>query len=165
MNYLFWTIYKADYYTEGARNSAKSNQVTAENRSGTTNVEEPTEVSPVLYNRAAPQQQKALRIEYFKSIDRDALVQATIEQWEHLGYEQSEIDRWAEPLVGIWPNVEPGSTLTLLIGEYGQSQFYFNNELIGTINTDTFGPAFLSIWLSENTSEPVLRKQLLGLNR
>jgi hypothetical protein len=143
MSYLFWTIYKASYYVgTGEKPLAESN-----------------------LTQEKPKEVKALEIEYFKSIKSDALIRATIDQWQHLGYKENDINQWATPLINIWPNVEPGNTLTLLIGDSGHSQFYFNNRLIGTIETETFGPAFLSIWLSESTSEPELRLQLLGMTQ
>ena len=43
--------------------------------------------------------------------------------------------------------------------------YYFDEQPIGIIQDKQFGDAFLAIWLSENTSEPGLRKQLLGLNK
>lgn len=141
MNYLFWTIYKADYYIGATEGSLAQDRDKIERS----------------------KQAKALEIEYFKSIKSEALIQATTEQWVHLGYSKNEIESWAAPLVNIWPNVEPGNVLLLLIGDDGQSHFYFNDNPIGTIKAETFGPAFLSIWLSENTSEPTLRQQLLGL--
>jgi hypothetical protein len=45
-----------------------------------------------------------------------------------------------------------------------KSFFYYNNELIGEIGQQEFSQLFLDIWLSENTSEPDLRRELLGVN-
>ncbi|MGC9459638.1 chalcone isomerase family protein [Vibrio genomosp. F10] len=136
MSYLFWTIYEAEYYSG-------QHAITGE----------------------PDKNRQALKIEYLKSIESKALIQATIEQWQHLNYDANDIEQWAASLENLWPNVEPGNTLTLLLEEDGRSEFYFNNELIGTIGSESFGTAFLSIWLSEKTSEPELRRQLLGLNR
>ncbi|WP_047047772.1 chalcone isomerase family protein [Vibrio mexicanus] len=108
-------------------------------------------------------QSQALRIVYEKSISKDALIEATAQQWEHLNYSQEDIDRWIEPLESLWPNVEPGDALTLKTDETGVSQFYFGDQSLGKIQDPEFGDAFLSIWLSQNTTEPELRKQLLGL--
>ena len=43
-----------------------------------------------------------------------------------------------------------------------KSAFYFNDNLVGSIEDPMFGPLFVDIWLSEKTSEPKLRQQLLG---
>ncbi|WP_261904859.1 chalcone isomerase family protein [Vibrio fortis] len=109
--------------------------------------------------------EQALKIEYYRDIESKDLVDATQDQWEKLGYSDSKIKSWIAPLYDMWPNVKQGSTLTIRVSENQQSQFYFDEQPIGTITDTQFGPAFLSIWLSENTSEPELRQQLLGLNK
>ena len=108
---------------------------------------------------------RALKLEYYRAIDSKDLVDATKEQWNKLGYSNNNIQRWLQPLYEMWPNVEAGSTLTIRVTEDNISRFYFDEKPIGTIQDKQFGEAFLAIWLSENTSEPGLRKQLLGLNK
>lgn len=108
---------------------------------------------------------RALKLEYYRAIDSKDLVDATKEQWTKLGYSNNNIQRWLQPLYEMWPNVEAGSTLTIRVTEDNISRFYFDEQPIGTIQDKQFGEAFLAIWLSENTSEPGLRKQLLGLNK
>ncbi|WP_110456267.1 chalcone isomerase family protein [Shewanella algidipiscicola] len=137
MSYLFWTLYRAELFAS----------------------ERPLSVN------AGNKQVKALRIEYYKTIDKQALVEATAEQWQHLGYSPADIAQWVVPLQRIWPNVTPGDRLTLLVNQSGMSQFYLADQLIGQIDDPRFGEAFLAIWLSENTSEPKLRQQLLGLSQ
>ena len=61
----------------------------------------------------------------------------------------------------MWPDIKEGDSLSLLIHQ-GRSVFYFNQQYIGVINPSDFGQIFLAIWLSENTSEPELRRELLG---
>jgi hypothetical protein len=109
--------------------------------------------------------ERALKLEYYRSIDSRDLVDATKDQWNKLGYSKSNIQRWLKPLYEMWPNVEEGSTLTIRVAEDNVSRFYFDEQPIGIIQDKQFGEAFLAIWLSENTSEPGLRKQLLGLNK
>lgn len=139
MTYLFWTLYRAELFAS----------------------EWPLSVDAEAGNK----QVKALRIEYYKTIDKQALVEATAEQWQHLGYSPADIAQWVAPLQRIWPNVAPGDRLTLLVNQSGMSQFYLADQLIGQIDDPRFGEAFLAIWLSENTSEPKLRQQLLGLSQ
>lgn len=108
---------------------------------------------------------QALRITYFKSISQQALIDATQQQWQHLGYPQEDITRWSIPLANIWPSVEPRDKLTFVSLVSGGSQFFFDGKPIGIVQDPTFSDAFLSIWLSERTSEPKLRQQLLGLSQ
>lgn len=102
----------------------------------------------------------ALAIEYAREIDASMLVDSTVKEWERLSVNWKK--NWQQQLQGIWPSVKPGDELMVHVGPSGLSQFYFNRQLIGTIADPDFAPAFLSIWLSSNTREPEIRKQLLG---
>ena len=58
-----------------------------------------------------PQQDRALIITYRRDIDREALVEATRDQWQAQGILQQEprSEAWLRMLQGIWPDVAPGS--------------------------------------------------------
>lgn len=115
---------------------------------------------------AAPgEKPEALRITYQKSISRQALLDATYDQWSKLGYTDNLTSDWLATLSAIWPDVEPGDQLTLLVTTDGRSEFYLSDRMIGELSDERFGDAFLSIWLSERTTEPDLRLQLLGRKR
>lgn len=60
-----------------------------------------------------PQQDRALIITYRRDIDREALVEATRDQWQAQGILQQEprSEAWLRMLQGIWPDVAPGSQL------------------------------------------------------
>ncbi|MFB2773706.1 chalcone isomerase family protein [Shewanella xiamenensis] len=103
-----------------------------------------------------------LDIEYYRDIDAADLLEATADQWRHLGYADSDIGRWLNLLKGIWPDVTPGDHLSFKIIDANQSQFYFNQQPLGLIQEPQFAQAFLAIWLSTKTSRPSLRAQLLG---
>ena len=66
-----------------------------------------------------------LDIEYYRDIDAADLLEATADQWRHLGYADSDIGRWLNLLKGIWPDVTPGDHLSFKIIDANQSQFYF----------------------------------------
>lgn len=56
-----------------------------------------------------PQQDRALIITYRRDIDREALVEATRDQWQAQGILQQEprSEAWLRMLQGIWPDVAP----------------------------------------------------------
>jgi hypothetical protein len=137
MSYLFWTLYRAELFSSDA----------------------PLETDATANSAGL---QKALRITYYRAISRDDLLTAPQDQWLHLGYSQQETSAWLNRLVQIWPSVEPGDMLTLLVSPEQYSEFYLSDRLIGTVQDPRFGEAFLAIWLSEQTSEPKLRQKLLG---
>ncbi|QYK14337.1 chalcone isomerase family protein [Shewanella rhizosphaerae] len=133
MQYLFWTLYRAELYSAQPDYEASAD--------------------------------KALKINYYRDIESDQLIEATLEQWRHLGYSDQQITSWQRHIQGLWPNVREGDSLTLWVNSQGDSYFYFGDKPLGQIQDRTFGEAFLAIWLSERTSEPELRQGLLGLRQ
>ncbi|QBF82107.1 hypothetical protein EXU30_04840 [Shewanella maritima] len=108
------------------------------------------------------QQPLILDIEYYRDIEADDLIEATVDQWQHLGMAQSLIDEFAPSLKHAWPDVKQGDRLTFKVNTNGEGAFWYNDEHVHTVSTPYFSQAFVSIWLSENTSEPGLRQALLG---
>jgi hypothetical protein len=101
-------------------------------------------------------------IHYLADISSDDLIGRTVEQWQHLGIPSEKYQSYLPALKTIWPDIKEGDSLSLLIDQ-GRSVFYFNQAYIGVINASEFGQVFLAIWLAENTSEPKLRRELLGI--
>lgn len=121
-------------------------------------------------------------IEYLRDISKGDLIDRTIEQWQHIGLKEYDYQHYLAQLEAIWPDIVAGDKLSLLIGG-NKSSFFFNQRKIGTIlekppsgtyqensvklsnareNNSAFGKTFIDIWLSEKTSQPKLRQQLLG---
>ena len=73
-----------------------------------------------------PQQDRALIITYRRDIDREALVEATRDQWQAQGILQQEprSEAWLRMLQGIWPDVAPGSQLAFVVSG-GEGQFWY----------------------------------------
>ena len=104
----------------------------------------------------------ALKITYLRDIDKEDLIEATLYQWDHIGYENEAIPDWVTQLEQIWPDIKEGSQLTIRVHHDGASDFYDATSKIGSMTDPQFGKAFLAIWLSDKTSEPKLRTQLIG---
>lgn len=104
----------------------------------------------------------ALNIQYLRDIEAQDLVDKTAEEWEKLGFTQEQISPWLEKITTIWPDIEKGDELLLIVEADKRSRFYHNQTLIGDMQDETFGPSFLAIWLDENCSFPKLRKKLIG---
>lgn len=60
------------------------------------------------------------------------------------------------------PDVKKGDRITALRTAKGTTRFYKNGALTGEVATPQFSNSFFAIWLGENTSEPALRRKLLG---
>ncbi|MCO7187833.1 MULTISPECIES: chalcone isomerase family protein [unclassified Pseudoalteromonas] len=150
LRYLFWDIYSAALYTSGGRYQE-------------------TEFPQVL------------KLTYKRDIEAQELVDATREQWQKQKLKLDNSEQWLRQLGQLWPDIRKGNQLILVVDKEQQSRFYFRPEapetlkvslsesalkesarFLGAINDSAFGPAFLGIWLSEKTTEPKLRKQLIG---
>ena len=68
-------------------------------------------------------------------------------------------------LNGMWPDIEKGDQLLLRVTEELASRFVFNGQVVGSISDPAFTERFLAIWLSEKSSYPEQRKQLLGIEK
>ena len=102
-------------------------------------------------------------IHYLANISNEDLVERTVEQWQHLNVPKDQYQGYLADLKRIWPDIKKGDRLSLLLSSE-KSLFYFNDTFIGDINSPEFGQLFLDIWLSENTSQPSLRRDLIGSN-
>jgi hypothetical protein len=100
-------------------------------------------------------------INYLRGIKSEDLIKRTIEQWRHLGIAEDKYQIYIPLLKNMWPDIQKGDNLSILIHQ-GRSTFYFNKQYLGFIDEVEFGEIFLAIWLSENTSQPSLRNELLG---
>lgn len=124
-------------------------------------------VSDNLNNTQAPsllqQGTYALSITYARKIRAQQLLSSTKKEWQRLGFAgRYPLNAWLKILENIWPNIEKGDQLVAVVTAEGKTIFYNNKLSLGTIEDADFGPAFLSIWLDENSRFRKNRKELLG---
>jgi hypothetical protein len=100
------------------------------------------------------------QIEYLMDITSNDLIEKTVEQWQHIGVPEHHYQAYLPQLEGLWPDINKRDSLALLIHNQ-RSVFYYNGNYLGEITDPWFGSNFLAIWLSEKTSQPKLRRQLL----
>lgn len=105
-----------------------------------------------------------LSITYKKNISSQNLVATTKSQWQELGIDsESKHSNWLDQLAQIWPDVKKGDVIASIVWPDGKTSFYSDTEYLGTISDPAFGPNFFAIWLSPDTTNPKLRRQLLGI--
>ncbi|MGF1687303.1 chalcone isomerase family protein [Photobacterium japonica] len=109
-------------------------------------------------------QDLALVIKYQRDIDKDDLIEATDDQWRHLGISRAKRDKWLRTLEQIWPDVKKGDRLIYVL-QQEQGRFYRDNRQIGVLNDKEMSQSFMHIWLSPNTSYPTIRQQLIGMKK
>ncbi|WP_404344218.1 chalcone isomerase family protein [Pseudoalteromonas mariniglutinosa] len=102
-----------------------------------------------------------LTLTYLRDFAAKDIVKATNEQWQHLG-KQALVNKYDAQLLAMWPDIKKGEALSFVTNTAARGTFYHNGTELGSIDDDQFADSFLAIWLSENTSEPALRKKLIG---
>lgn len=105
---------------------------------------------------------QALEIEYYRNITKENLIKATKDQWEEQSIKHPDLDSWLVELEQVFPDVKPEDKLVFSIDEIGNNQFFLNDKPIGTIANKDFSQLFLDIWVSEKTTYPDLRLELIG---
>ena len=105
----------------------------------------------------------ALQLVYLKSFEGRQIADRSLEEMRAQGLQdEMKLAAWHKQMRNIFPDVEKGVSLTGIYTQNGETVFYRNTVEIGRIKDPEFSQAFFAIWLGENTSEPDMRRQLLG---
>ena len=132
MSFLFWDVYLLRLYTA--------------------NGEYKTRQHPL-----------ALEFNYLMDIEAKDLVEETVNQWREQDMSEHKDEQdWVEQLNNLWPDIQDGDQLLFIVDENKHSQFYYNQNYRGVIQSSEFSERFSAIWLSEKTTAPKVRKKLLG---
>ena len=111
------------------------------------------------YNKKQP---FALNLKYRMSFTSNEIASRSKIEIKKLGYNNyAKLNQWEHKMREAFPDVQDGSTLVGIAKE-GKSIFYFNDKKTAEIDDAEFTKYFFDIWLSDETSEPRLRKKLLG---
>lgn len=107
----------------------------------------------------------ALSIAYYHAIDGKDIADRSVQEIRDQGFaDEVRLAAWHAQLKAIIPNVNKGTVLSAVYTPGRETTFYDGDTAIGTIKGDDFGQLFFNIWLSEKTSEPQLRRALLGMS-
>lgn len=106
----------------------------------------------------------ALSLEYFRVIKGKDIADRSVQEIRQQGFtDEVTLAAWHAQMKAIFPDVKKGTVLTAVYIPGKQTTFYDDATFIGVIKGDDFGKSFFGIWLAEKTSEPALRRALLGL--
>jgi hypothetical protein len=106
----------------------------------------------------------ALKLTYLRDFEGDDIASRSIDEMRKQGMkDEIKLAKWYEQMQQIFPNVAEGQTITGVVDSDQNSHFYYNNSYAGIVEDAEFSQWFFNIWLSENTSEPKMRDNLLGL--
>jgi hypothetical protein len=107
----------------------------------------------------------ALELIYARSLKGPLIAERSVEEMRRGGpLADAEEQRWLGFMKRAFPDVGQGDRLT---GTWdpvtGQSQFHVNGGAPQALRDAGFGARFFGIWLAPHSSQPEMRKQLLGL--
>ena len=105
----------------------------------------------------------ALSITYLRSLKGADIADRSAEEISRLGFgDEARLEEWRREMTAIFPDVEEGTVLTGVRDVSRKTLFYKHDMRIGTIEDPAFADWFFGIWLNERTSEPSMRRELLG---
>ena len=107
-----------------------------------------------------------LEFDYLRALKKNAVVEASVKEMRRQkGVTEKQLSKWQTYLErGIQP-VQKATKASLYWTAEGRITFYYDGAKTVTIEDADFARAFLNIWLGPETSEPELRRTLLGKNR
>lgn len=113
----------------------------------------------------SPDQPFALELIYQRSISRDDLVQASVDEIKRLSGASvsiEQLERWKVQMQQSFVDVKAGTRITgVYLPEQG-ARFFVGQQLQHEVKDPQFARAFFDIWLDPRTRNPELRQQLLG---
>ena len=74
---------------------------------------------------------------------------------------KEEASSYGDQLKKIFPQVHPDDRITAFYSPAKGVSFFYNGKAIGNITDKIFAKRFMGIWLSEKTSEPDFRAELI----
>lgn len=108
----------------------------------------------------------ALSLNYLRDFTGVDIAERSIDEMQELGYtDNAQLAQWLEQMTLAFPNITQGDILTGVVDEQQHTLFYYNGVATHKINDPEFTQAFFAIWLDPNTSQPKMRKQLLGYSK
>lgn len=107
----------------------------------------------------------ALSLTYLRDFEGESIASRSIDEMREQGFkDEVKLAEWFELMKNIFPNVKEKQNITGVRTADGISHFYMDGVKLGSIEDTEFADMFFGIWLNEKTSQPKMRKQLLGMN-
>ncbi|WP_180700151.1 chalcone isomerase family protein [Pseudomonas crudilactis] len=110
----------------------------------------------------------ALELIYRRSISRDDLVKASVDEIKRLAdgrVSPAQLAGWQIQMQQSFVDVQAGTRITGVYLPGQGARFFVGQQLQHEIDDPLFARAFFAIWLDPRTRSPELREQLLGVSR
>ncbi|QPG07126.1 chalcone isomerase family protein [Salinimonas marina] len=104
----------------------------------------------------------ALKLTYLRDLKGKKIAQRSVKEMKKQGLKDAtKLAQWRGQMQQIFPDVKENDVLIGIATSQQTTRFVYNGEVIGNIDDADFTQRFFDIWLSEKTSEPEFRQQLL----
>lgn len=105
----------------------------------------------------------ALELTYLRSLSGSAIAKRSLDEMRRAGsMDAAKEKRWLAAMLEAFPDVKSNDRITGSHTPGSGARFWYNGKLKATIADPEFSRLFFGIWLSETTSEPRLRTELLA---
>ena len=105
----------------------------------------------------------ALKLSYKLNIAGKRIADRSIKEIRDQGFsDEIKLADWHAQMIKIFPDVNSDTSLVGVYTASKETVFLNNNREIGRIADPEFGKYFFDIWLGPKSSQPKLRRQLLG---
>jgi len=101
-----------------------------------------------------------LSLQYHRPVKAEQIVNATLDQWRRQQLQWSP--EWETLLQQTIPAVAKNDVLQLEVAPDGTAALLHNEQETARFTNPDFVTAFAGIWLSERTTDPGFRRQLMG---
>jgi hypothetical protein len=104
----------------------------------------------------------ALELRYARALYGRAIAERALQEMRRAGpLADAQAEAWLALMLRAFPDVEAGQRLTGVL-RGGQVRFFHEGRPTASTDDPDFARRFFGIWLAEWSSEPALRKHLLG---
>jgi hypothetical protein len=105
----------------------------------------------------------ALELTYLRALKGNLIAERSLKEMRRAGNVPAATEqRWLAAMQDAFPDVNEGDRITGIHLPTVGARFYFNGQLRSFIKDAEFSQQFFGIWLSNTTSEPRLRTELLA---
>jgi hypothetical protein len=120
-------------------------------------------VEPGFVGTAYAQGSFALELTYLRDFTAADIAQRSLaEMRRQANLAPQDVQRWEGRLRALLPDVKAGDRITGVHQPGRGAAFWGNGRLLGELADPEFARLFFGIWLAPQTSEPALRRALLG---
>jgi hypothetical protein len=105
-----------------------------------------------------------LELEYLRDFKGAAIAERSLKEMRRAGpLPEAQAQRWLTQMQRVFPDIRAGDRLTGHFHPVQGATFWHNGRAVGQVADADFGRTFLGIWIAPTTSEPAMRRALLGL--